>query len=158
MACPDPLPPHLRLCRCKLNRPTFNNGPTASKVRPISPSPSMRSNSHRGSISSTRLCASPAPSSVGMTMKRPLSPGPDNIYAKRMEVEIPVRKASPPASVLSSFARTILHTTIISYTAFTGFADQESRPALAEFPLVILATTRVYHRDHRCGRPEWHRL
>ena len=81
--------------------PTFNNGPSASAVRPISPSSSMRSNSHRGSISSTRSRASPPPSSVGTTMKRPLSPGPDDIDAKRTKVEIPVRKTSPPGSASS---------------------------------------------------------
>ena len=59
--------------------PTLTNGPTASSsaARPISPSPSMRTNSHRGSISSTRLRASPLPSSVATSMKQPLSPVPD---------------------------------------------------------------------------------
>ena len=78
--------------------PTFTNGPAASAGRPISPSPSMRTNSHRGSISSTRSRASPPPSSVATTMKRPLSPVPDDVDPKRSKVEIPTRKVSPPAS------------------------------------------------------------
>jgi glucose repression mediator protein len=81
--------------------PTFSNGPAASAVRPISPSPSMRTNSHRGSISSTRSRASPPPSSVATTMKRPLSPGPDDIDPKRSKVEIATRKVSPPATTSS---------------------------------------------------------
>ena len=81
--------------------PTFSNGPAASTGRPISPSPSMRTNSHRGSISSTRSRASPPPSSVATTMKRPLSPGPDDIDPKRSKMEIPVRKVSPPVSASS---------------------------------------------------------
>jgi hypothetical protein len=82
--------------------PTFANGPAvASAVRPISPSPSMRTNSHRGSISSTRSRASPPPSSVATTMKRPLSPVPDEIDPKRSKVEIPARKVSPPVAATS---------------------------------------------------------
>ncbi|KAI0252658.1 hypothetical protein BJV78DRAFT_1281512 [Lactifluus subvellereus] len=76
--------------------PTFANGPTTG--RPISPSPSMRSHSHRGSVSSTRSRASPPSSSKGASMKRPLSPGPDDIDNKRTKVEIPPHKASPPSS------------------------------------------------------------
>lgn len=67
--------------------PTFTNGPVSSTGRPISPSPSMRTNSHRGSISSTRSRASPPPSSVATTMKRPLSPVPDDVDPKRSKVE-----------------------------------------------------------------------
>ena len=70
----------------------FASGPTAGRV---SPSPSMRSHSHRGSVSSTRSRASPPPSSGGTSMKRPLSPGPDDIDNKRTKVEIPARKTSP---------------------------------------------------------------
>jgi hypothetical protein len=80
--------------------PTFSNGPASSTIRPVSPSPSMRSNSHRGSISSTRSRASPPPSSVG-TAKRPLSPGPDDIDPKRTKVDIPAHRVSPPATTSS---------------------------------------------------------
>jgi general transcriptional corepressor CYC8 len=74
--------------------PAFASGPTGR----ISPSPSMRSHSHRGSVSSTRSRASPPPSSGGASMKRPLSPGPDDVDNKRTKVEIPARKPSPPSS------------------------------------------------------------
>lgn len=82
--------------------PTFTNGPAAasSATRPISPSPSMRTTSHRGSISSTRSRASPPPSSVATSMKRPLSPVPDDIDPKRSKVDISARK-SPPATTSS---------------------------------------------------------
>ena len=76
--------------------PTFASGPTTG--RPISPSPSMRSHSHRGSVSSTRSRASPPPSSKASNMKRPLSPGPEDIDNKRTKVDIPPHKASPPSS------------------------------------------------------------
>jgi hypothetical protein len=62
--------------------PTFINGPAASTGKPISPSPFMRTNSHQGSVSSTRSRASPPPSSVVTTMKRPLSSGPDDVDPK----------------------------------------------------------------------------
>jgi general transcriptional corepressor CYC8 len=95
-------------------------------------------------------------------MKRPLSPGPDNIDAKRTKVEIPVRKASPPASASSHSSRPSpvpFRTQPSSHIPrLQDLPTEESRPALAEFPLVILATTRVYHRDRGCVRPEWHRL
>ncbi|KAI0307532.1 hypothetical protein B0F90DRAFT_1807017 [Multifurca ochricompacta] len=75
---------------------TFLNGPSTSAGRPISPSPSMRSHSHRGSVSSTRSRASPPPNSGSTSMKRPLSPGPDDVDSKRTKVDIPTRKASSP--------------------------------------------------------------
>ena len=56
---------------------------------------------HRASISSTSSRASPPLGSVTTTMKRPLSPGPDDVDPKRLKVEISARKASPPASALS---------------------------------------------------------
>ncbi|KAH9996620.1 hypothetical protein BJV77DRAFT_987930 [Russula vinacea] len=65
------------------------------------PFPSMRTNSHRGSISSTRSRASPPPSSVATSMKRPLSPVPDDVDPKRSKVEISARKVSPPANTSS---------------------------------------------------------
>jgi hypothetical protein len=82
--------------------PTFINGPAASTGKPISPSPFMQTNSHQGSVSSTRSRASPPPSSVVTTMKRPLSSGPDDVdpklKKKRSKMEIPTLPGthSPP--------------------------------------------------------------
>jgi hypothetical protein len=82
--------------------PTFINRPAASTGKPISPSPSMRTNSHQGSVSSTRSRASPPPSSVVTTMKRPLSSGLDDVdpklEKKRSKMEIPTLPGmySPP--------------------------------------------------------------
>jgi hypothetical protein len=61
---------------------TFINGPAAPTSKPISPSPSMRTPSHQSLVSSTRSRASPPPSSVATTMKRPLSSGPDDVDPK----------------------------------------------------------------------------
>jgi len=123
---PDPLPPHLRLCRCNSSRPTFNDGPTASTVRPISPSPSMRSNSHRGSISSTRSRASPSPNSVWTTIKRRLSPGPDYRCQAHESGDLCSQGITAYVCVLSSFARTIPHPTVVSYTALQDLPTEES--------------------------------
>ena len=81
--------------------PTSTNGPGAPTGRLISPSPSIRTGSHQGSISSTRSRASPPRSPVATTMKRPLSQGPDDVNPKRLKVEVSARKASPPASASS---------------------------------------------------------
>jgi general transcriptional corepressor CYC8 len=92
----------LALYRASEQTPTFANGPAPSTGgQSPPPSPSMRTTSHWGSILSTRSCASPPPSSVATTMKRPLSPGADDVDPKRSKVEIPARKVSPPASASS---------------------------------------------------------
>ena len=54
----------------------------------VSPSPSMRTTSHRSSISSTHSRASPPSSSMATSMKRPLSPGTDDVDPKRSKVVI----------------------------------------------------------------------
>ncbi|KAI9512315.1 TPR-like protein [Russula earlei] len=115
--------------------PTFTNGPTASAVRPISsPSPSMRSHSHRGSISSTRSRASPPPSSVGTTMKRPLSPVPDDIDPKRTKVEIPARKTSPPASASSRPSPIPFRTQPSSHSPESRQAEKSKHPSYPSSP------------------------
>jgi hypothetical protein len=114
--------------------PTFANGPIVSAVRPISPSPSMRSNSHRGSISSTRSRASPPPSSVATTMKRPLSPGPDDIDPKRTKVEIPVRKGSPPASTSSRPSPVPFRTQPSSRSPENRQAEKSKHPSYPSSP------------------------
>ena len=118
----------------------FTNGPPTSTGRPNSPSPSMRSVSHRGSISSTRSRASPPPSSVGTNMKRPLSPGPDDIDTKRTKVEIPARKASPPATTSSRPSPTPFRTQPSSHSPESRQAEKSkhpSYPSSPQLPLVL---------------------
>ena len=114
--------------------PTFANGPVSSTVRPISPSPSMRSNSHRGSISSTRSRASPPPSSVGTSTKRPLSPGPDDIDAKRTKVDLPARRGSPPATTSSRPSPVPFHTQQSSHSPDNRQTEKSKHPSYPSSP------------------------
>ena len=117
---------------------TFPNGPSTSAGRPISPSPSMRSHSHRGSVSSTRSRATP-PSTGSTTMKRPLSPGPDEIDAKRTKVELPTRKASPPAPPSSGRSPTPFRTQPSSHSPENrqGEKKHPSYPSSPQLPSVL---------------------
>lgn len=66
--------------------------------RPTSPTPSLAS--HRGSISSTRSRNTPPDRGSSGSMKRPLSPGPEEGDAKRSKMEAPKHRASsasPPS-------------------------------------------------------------
>ena len=117
---------------------TFPNGPSTSSGRPISPSPSMRSHSHRGSVSSTRSRASP-PSTGNTTMKRPLSPGPDEIDIKRTKVEMPARKASPPVPPSSARSPTPFRTQPSSHSPENrqGEKKHPSYPSSPQLPSVL---------------------
>jgi hypothetical protein len=117
---------------------TFPNGPSTSSGRPISPSPSMRSHSHRGSVSSTRSRASP-PSTGSTTMKRPLSPGPDEIDVKRTKVELPTRKASPPVPPSSARSPTPFRTQPSSHSPENrqGEKKHPSYPSSPQLPSVL---------------------
>jgi glucose repression mediator protein len=118
--------------------PTFSNGPSTNAGRPISPSPSMRSHSHRGSVSSTRSRASP-PSTGSTTMKRPLSPVPDEIDVKRTKVEMPTRKPSPPAPPPSGRSPTPFRTQPSSHSPENRQADKKhpSYPSSPQLPSVL---------------------
>ncbi len=113
---------------------TFTNGPATSTMRQISPSPSMRSNSHRGSISSTRSRASPPPSSVGTSSKRPLSPGPDDIEPKRTKVDIPVHRVSPPATASSRPSPVPFRTQPSSHSPENRQAEKSKHPSYPSSP------------------------
>lgn len=117
---------------------TFPNGPSTSSGRPISPSPSMRSHSHRGSVSSTRSRASP-PSTGSTSMKRPLSPGPDEIDIKRTKVELPARKASPPVPPSSARSPTPFRTQPSSHSPENrqGEKKHPSYPSSPQLPSVL---------------------
>jgi hypothetical protein len=127
-----------RCWRCPEQTPTFTNGHAASTGKPIPPSPSMQTNSHQGSVPSTCSCASPPPSSVATTMKRPLSPGPDDVdpklEKKRLKMEIPTRTSLPVSA--SSFT-TIPDPTVISFTREQAGRELQT-PALSIKPQLSL--------------------
>jgi glucose repression mediator protein len=114
--------------------PAFANGPATSNIRPISPSPSMRSKSHRGSISSTRSRASPPPSSVGTTAKRPLSPVPDDIDPKRTKVDIPTHRGSPPATASSRPSPVPFRTQPSSHSPENRQTEKSKHPSYPSSP------------------------
>ncbi|KAH9957800.1 hypothetical protein BC827DRAFT_1269990 [Russula dissimulans] len=84
----------------------------------------------------------------GETMKQPLSPGPHDIDAKRTKVEIPVRKASPPASA-SSYPSPDSPTEDRAETAVLD-PDLHSLSFHSRFWLPF-----AFIIDRGGGRPEW---